>query len=178
MTATVTLAESDAMRWLRLLLLTAVNATVIRGLVNRVPEPREPDFIVLYPLRRGRLATNVDTYQDDLVASVKFMDASTQLDVQCDVHGPHSGDNAQIISTIFRDDYACQYFEREGTTTRPLYASDPIQALFSNAENQGEECWRVDVSLQIEQVVQMPQQFFDELNAELINVDVLLYPII
>lgn len=175
--ATVTIAESDAMRWLRLLLLTVVDATIIRGLVNRVPEPRTPDFVVLYPLRRVRLATNYDTYQDDDVASLKFMDTSTQLDVQCDVHGPRSGENVQVISTIFRDDYACQYFERGGTNTRPLYASDPVQALFSNAENQGEERWRVEVSLQIEQVVQVPQQFFDELTADLASVEA-VYPII
>jgi hypothetical protein len=178
--ATVTPSESSAMRDLRLLILSMLpDVTVIRGLINRVPEPSEADFIVIWPLRRTRLATNVDSYQDDVTLSVKFLDASTQLDVQCDVHGPRSGECAQIVSTMLRDDYACQFFERAGSDTRPLYASDPVQALFFNAENQGEERWRIELSLQIAQVVQAPQEFFDELTLDpgLINVDAVYPPV-
>jgi hypothetical protein len=173
---TVAPVESSAMRDLRLLLLTMVtDTTVIRGLVNRVPEPREADFIVLFPLRRTRMATNVNSYQDDSARSVKFMDASVQLDVQCDVHGPRSGENAQIVTTMFRDDYSCQYFERAGSATRPLYSTDPSQVAFFNAENQSEERWRLEVSLQIEQVVQATQEFFDDLESAIIDVDA-VYP--
>ena len=37
---------------------------VIRGQVNRVPQPTSPDHVVMWPLMRTRLATNVDTVID------------------------------------------------------------------------------------------------------------------
>ena len=40
---------------------------IIRGQVNRVPEPGQPDFIVLWPLMRDRLATNIDATTDSQV---------------------------------------------------------------------------------------------------------------
>lgn len=41
---------------------------VVLGQVNRVPEPSVSDFVIMWPLRRVRLATNVDTSAD-----VKFI---------------------------------------------------------------------------------------------------------
>lgn len=40
---------------------------VIRGQANRVPEPSLPDYVVMWPLRRDRLSTDIDTYQDNIV---------------------------------------------------------------------------------------------------------------
>lgn len=37
---------------------------IIQAQVNRVPEPTGPDFVVMTLLRRGRLATNIDTTMD------------------------------------------------------------------------------------------------------------------
>ena len=37
---------------------------VIRGQVNRVPEPAGADFVVLWPLMRDRLAVNIDDWAD------------------------------------------------------------------------------------------------------------------
>lgn len=37
---------------------------VIAGQVNRVPEPPSPDFVVMWPIARNRLAWNVDSYID------------------------------------------------------------------------------------------------------------------
>lgn len=48
--------------------LTATNparpVSIVRGQVNRVPEPLGPDFVVLWPLMRDRLAMNIDAYAD------------------------------------------------------------------------------------------------------------------
>lgn len=41
---------------------------VIRGQVNRVPEPNGQDFVVLWPLSRDRLALNIDTATDSIMA--------------------------------------------------------------------------------------------------------------
>lgn len=37
---------------------------VIQGQINRVAEPRDSDFVVFWPLRTPRLATNIDTAED------------------------------------------------------------------------------------------------------------------
>lgn len=37
---------------------------VVRGLVNRVPEPGSGDFVMMIPLRRERIETNTDSWND------------------------------------------------------------------------------------------------------------------
>ena len=37
---------------------------VIQGQVNRVAEPASPDFVIMWPLSRPRISTNVDSYVD------------------------------------------------------------------------------------------------------------------
>lgn len=39
-------------------------ATLIKGQVNRTPEPLNTNYVVYWPLRRPRLSTNVDTSKD------------------------------------------------------------------------------------------------------------------
>lgn len=51
---------------------------VIRAQVNRVPEPASPDFVLMTPIRRERLATNIDTWADTLIFAAI---AGTQLTV-------------------------------------------------------------------------------------------------
>lgn len=108
-------------------------------------------------------------------AGYKIAVAPTQLDVQLDVHGPASGDNAQILSTLLRDEYATQMFDDGGLDLQTLYASDPRQVPFVNAESQWEERWVVTASLQANLAVQVPQEFADQLHADLIDVDA-VYP--
>ena len=80
--------------------------------------------------------------------------------IQLDVHGPNSSENAQIISTLFRDDFAFQIFRNSGFDVAPLYADDPKQIPFINAEQQYEYRWSIDAHLQANQVVLgLPQQF-------------------
>ena len=40
---------------------------VIRGQVNRVPQPAQTDYVVIWPVTRARLATNTDTLADVIV---------------------------------------------------------------------------------------------------------------
>lgn len=95
----------------------------------------------------------------------------TQVTVQLDVHGPNSADNAQIISTLFRDDYAVQSMTASGFDLAPLYADDPKQVPFANDQQQIEYRWVIDARLQVNPTVSVPQQFADQLNAILIDVD-------
>ena len=114
-----------------------------------------------------------------LATGIQNLTQQTRIMVQVDVHGPNGADNAQTISTLFRDDYATLWFYRNGYTAQgitPLYVEDPKQAPFINAEQQYEDRWIVEVSIQANQVVTVPQDFADALNADLISVQA-TYPL-
>jgi hypothetical protein len=85
--------------------------------------------------------------------------------IQIDVHGPLSGDNVSRITGLFRSEYATTAFAQTGFDVQPLYADDPSQRPFINAEQQYEYRWGVDLCLQVNPVVKTPQQFADELEA-------------
>ena len=197
---------------------------VVRGEVNRVPEPQGTDFCVMWPLLRERLSTNVDTLNDiAFIGSISgttltvtktltgtiinnlLLDANgilanttivTQLSgttggagtyqvsntqtlgsttiqagsksalqpvkvsMQVDVHGPSSADNAHIITTLFRDDYGVVSFgSLDSVDVQPLYCEEPRQVPFTNGEQQLEERWIIQIYLQANPVVAVPQQF-------------------
>ena len=177
MPATISLTETQTMTALRAVLLGIVPAgvEVIRAQQNRVPEPVGPDFVLLTPILRTRLATNVDTYTDAPLAAppvgTRNSLAPMQITVQIDVHGPASADNAQMISTLLRDEYGCIAFAATGYDVQPLYADDPRETAFENGEQQTEYRWSVDAVLQANPVIGTPHDFADVLNVGLIEVD-------
>jgi hypothetical protein len=207
---------------------------VIKGQINRTPEPASPDFVVMTPILRDRLATNVDSYADAVftgsisgttltvtavpegalavgrtvfgpnvtagttiialgtgrggtgtyvvapsqTAAAETMAAGTQeilspvkVTVQLDVHGPNSEDNAQAISTLFRDAQAAYFFSASGVDVAPLYADALRQIPFLNGEQQVETRWIVEAVMQANPVLTVPQQFAAALAVDLIEVD-------
>jgi len=107
-----------------------------------------------------------------LSAGTASLTQPTEIAFQLDVHGPNSADNAQIISTAFRDEYAVEQFAFAGFPVTPLYADDPRQAPFFNAEQQYETRWVVEAVLQADQVVSgIPQQFAASTTLVLVNVE-------
>lgn len=95
----------------------------------------------------------------------------TEVTVQLDVHGPNSADNAQVISTLFRDQYAVSFFDDQDHGVSPLYADDPKQVPFTNENQQVEQRWVVDAHLQINPAVLVSQQFAQTLSVDLIEVE-------
>jgi hypothetical protein len=208
---------------------------VVDGQDNRVPEPSISDFVVMTPINRLRLETNVDTFVDcsfigsisgavltvtqvligsltinnlvfgpnvalntlivaqtsgtplgvgtytlsqtqnlgsqKMACGVVQMLQPTQLTVQLDVHGPNSADNAQIITTTFRDDFAVEALTALNTNVAPLYADDPKQIPFINDQQQYETRWIIEAVLQVNQTVTAPQQFADQVQVGLDLVD-------
>lgn len=111
-----------------------------------------------------------------LSAGGKDMTQPTMTVVQVDVHGPKSNDNATVISTSLRDEYGVALFEAQGFPgITPLYADDPRQAPFTNDQNQVENRWIVEVALQVDATVRVPQQYADQVVVGLISVDA-VYP--
>lgn len=112
-----------------------------------------------------------------LAAGTKAVAQPTQVTIQLDVHGPNSADNAQTISTLFRDAYATQFFADAGFDGAPFYADDPKQMPFVNENQQVENRWVIDAVMQSNSAItNLPQQFADQLVPTLINVDA-TYPI-
>ncbi len=185
MSATISVTETAALTALRGFLLsiipgcttTPVTCEVIRGQINRVPEPTSSDFIVMTPLMQTRLATNIDAFQDNVSTGFRNSESQVQFTIQLDFHGPNSGDNCQIFATLWRDEYATTFFESltPSIDAEPLFCSDPRQTPFINGENQYEYRWTADAEMQINPVITVDQQFAAQLQATIISVDV-AYP--
>lgn len=171
MPGTIDLTETLILAALRTVLIGFVlpGTEVIRTEINRVPEPKTATFVTMTPTKRERLASDVVTYDPD--RDVMLILQATQLTVSLDIHGPNSADNAQIISTLFRDDAACVAFDALGLAIQPLFAGEPGQSAFMNAAQQIEWRWTIDVDLQVNPVITLAQQFATELVVDLIEVD-------
>lgn len=98
-----------------------------------------------------------------------------QLDVHSDGTSTQGADNAQVISTLFRDEYAVDAFRALSADVTPLYADDPKQIPFINDSNAYESRWVIEAHLQVNATVMVPQQFADQLAATLKPVEV-YYP--
>lgn len=101
----------------------------------------------------------------------------TEVVLQIDVHGPTSTENAQVISTLFRDPYAVSWFAQNAANIMPLFADDPNQIPFFNAEDQTEYRWVVEAHLQANIALALPQQYADAVNVLLQNVDAVFPPV-
>ena len=148
-----------------------VGVECFQGQANRVVEPVGPDFIVMTPANRMRMATNVDSYDTtDAAPTVLDIAASTQFSVQLDIHGPNGSDYAQTIATLFRDEYGCRELDPTGRIA-PLFADDGKQMPFINGENQFENRWVMNLAMQGSPTISTPQDFAA-------NVAVTIVPII
>lgn len=234
--------QEDSFTVLRAFILNVLpdNIPVVQGQGNRVAEPQADNYVIMIPIRRERIETNVDNFHDDAyigsisggvltvtrvlaglvkpgatptgtgVAAGTTVGAQltgpvggigtyvvtppqtlgsitlqagagtylqpTKLTVQVEVHGDLSADYAQIISTMFRDEYAVDFFSSFTIGSIhpdvvPLYADDPRQLPFSNDQQQVEDRWVIEALLQVNATVIAPQQFADRVDIGLINVD-------
>jgi hypothetical protein len=168
----VTPNEDYVITALRAFLLSVVPAgvEVVQAQVNRVPEPAGDTFIIMTPVRRMRLATNTDVHDGDVKQTSAMQ--PTQFDYQLDVHGGKGGDICQIVTTLMRDEYATTYFSDNYPSVSPLYCDDIRQMPFVNAENQYEDRWVIQASLQVDTIVEFPQQSATSLAIDVISVDV------
>jgi hypothetical protein len=120
-------------------------------------------------------AYNVSASQDgggqEMAAGINAITQPTRIDVQLDVHGQNSPDFAQTISTLMRDEFATGQFADILPSVSPLHADDPKRMPFVNDQQEYEWRWVVEVKLQANQTVTVGQQFFDQAQVILVNVD-------
>lgn len=172
---TLSLTESNVLQALGTFL-TAVLPTgtdIVVGQDNRVAAPTATNYAVMTPIMRTRLATNLTTYADGYPTDpeTRADTQATMLTIQVDTFGPASGDNAQLIQTLLRSDWACDQFAGYDFDVTPLYTSEPRQMKFTNESMQVEQRWTIDVQLQANHVVTVPQEFAGEIVAGVISVD-------
>jgi hypothetical protein len=149
---------------------------VVKGQINRVPAPTSPSYVVMTMMMRERLDTTTDTYQDNVTTGFQYSQVSTEFTIQCDFHGLTSGDMAQIVSTLFRDHSANDFFSTVtvggvNMTCQPLYTSDPRQMPFYDDQGQVEYRQSVDICLQANPTVTQVQQFAASLQVGVFQVD-------
>jgi hypothetical protein len=174
MPTSISITEDDVFATLRTFLLGIVadGVEVIAGQDNRVPEPLSDDFLVLTQLGQVRLSTNSDTYTDPGTnPGTRNFKRATKSTIQIDIHGPNSADNAAMIETLYRSEYAVDSFKASGLDIRPLYCEDAKQMPFINGENQFEQRWIITAVIQYNPVTAVPQDFADALSVNIISVD-------
>lgn len=114
------------------------------------------------------VAQNVGS--ERMAAGVVALLQSVNLGFLLDFHGQASPDNVQAVTTAWRDIYATDFFSdpaRAGPAAAakvsPLYHDEPAQRPFSNENMQIENRWAVTLHCQADQVLELPQQFADQL---------------
>lgn len=168
--ATISITEEQLFTALRGFITSLVDASVpvVQGLQNRVSTPAG-DFIVMTGIGAQQLATTTQEY--DRIASTQINQQSKQWMAQIDCYGVSAGDNAAMLSEMVRTPYAAGSFATGGLGIQPLYASDPRQLPFVTGEDEYQERWTFEISLQYNPQVTVPQEFADALTVGLINVD-------
>lgn len=176
MTVSIDLTESQIFAALRAFILSCVPADweVVKGQVNRVPTPAGPNYVVMWPLRRERIETNIETGvavpPDPQLAATTY-EQHLKLAVQVDFHGPLSADYSTVFTTLARSEFATQYFDGRDEAVQMLYADDARQLAFETGEKQWEDRWTVECMLQANPVTTTVQQFADTVKVGLIEID-------
>lgn len=173
MTATISITESQLYQAFGNFLAGVLTCTIMQGQQNRVAMPTG-NFLTMTSLGTTGLSTDKATYQP--LASTQTHTRSTRWDVQLDFYGPSAADNANLIATLMKSDYACGQIEASGLSMDPLYAEEPRQIPFVNAENQYEKRWTVQCALQFNPTVVVSQQFATSLEVIPANIDVVFPP--
>jgi hypothetical protein len=98
---------------------------------------------------------------------------NAEMTVQLDFHSADlsSADMAQTASTLLRSEYGTKFFSTGNPAIAPLYADDPAERPFINAENQYEWRWVLDARIQVNQTAAVGQQFTDAVQIARIAVD-------
>lgn len=149
--------------------LVPTGTEILRGPINRVALPKLP-CVVFTPLFHKRLRTNLHTDDDvyPLTGSTTATEEAIEQYVQFDFYGPESGDWSAAAEMLWRDEYGCNMLNPDAS---PLYTNDARMVPLVTGEEQYLERYTLTAVLQWNAVTSIPQEFADEANVVLINVD-------
>ena len=171
MTAIVAnITEDQILTAFRNYVLSLVDCEVIRTPVNRAAMPKGP-FIALTPSGNSALSQTISSYADTThtptppalpyKTTARTVLRPAQYDIQVDCYGLGSGDRANTLSMLIRDQYGIE--NMENTVITPLFATDAHQMPIVDGEAQYEERWTFEVQLQINPAIVLPQAAADSI---------------
>lgn len=140
-------------QWLQSILPTGMR--VVQGQQNRNAPPRDP-FAVMTIIGRERIATNGWAYDGE---ATRTLTEQVQVTMQINLFGPASSNQMQAVTLFWRDFQAVDFFKGLGVPISPLFTSTTRQLGFETGERQYEDCWTVDLSMQVTLTTRAPQQF-------------------
>lgn len=170
---TISIKEADLRQALLVWLGALTAGEVVAGQDNRVAMP-SGTFIVLQTLRTVGLSTNKESW--DFVNLTVANSRDTEWVCQLDFYGPTAADDATLVATLVRTQYACDQFALSGLDMAPLYADDPRQTSMINGEEQYQQRYTFDFHAQFNPVVTTPGQFASTLQITPVDVDVRFPP--
>lgn len=141
----------------------APGAEIVRGQVNRTPQP-SGDCIVLTELLQIDLELPYSTTANSTTA---ILHSPKQVDVQIDFYSSSAGDWANAITAAFRTGYGFKSFP---ASIKPLFCSDARQAPLITGEHQWGARWIVTASMQYNATVSIPMESAEELELSSITV--------
>lgn len=105
---------------------------------------------------------------ETMAAGIETLLQPVEAHIQLDIFGPNSWNNADIVSTVFRDERGVLLFASgdppvSGAIT-PLYVEDPRQMPFIDENQQYEDRWVVELHLEVNQTLNLPQEFASALD--------------
>ncbi len=143
-------------------------SNVIQGLPNRAAMPL-PGFVTVQAIHTRRLRTNLGTWDEtNPNPTVSSLEQGLELTVQIDCYGPASGDWANMLSTLLRDEAGCTAL---APNCQPLYADEARMVPLVDGEGQYEERWSLDARIQMNPVTTIAQQFASAAHVTLIDVE-------
>jgi len=162
------ITDKDVFNALRAFLLVVfpTGVEVVRSLDNRVAMPNS-NFVLMQAVTQERLATNISSYVLDNDGDTKNIQQKINYGIQLDVYGSNAANNADVISTLFRDAFAYDSFP---DNVKPLYCDNPSQLVFVNDSKQYENRFMLMVYLQYDPTIAVPTQLATELSAPSIYV--------
>lgn len=145
---------------------------VIQMPANRTSMPPPvPGFVGMTPRAQGRIATNFERWDQsqggnpDSIA----LEQAVSVAIQCDFYGAAANDWAVMFSTVIRSEYAVRQLD---PVAAPLYCDPPRFAPLVDGEEEYESRWIVTAYVQYNPVTSTPEQFANQLEANLVNIDV------
>lgn len=132
---------------------------------NRAPMPLG-DFIYMTPAHRDQLATTTHSY--DKADGLNRIGRSNALAYQLDIYGDNATDNAQVIATLFRDSFGCDFLAPFGI--QPLYCDKGHQMPLVTGEAQYLNRWTLTATLQANPTISTPTEFADSVQVTMVEI--------
>lgn len=161
----IDVTEDHVLTGLRAWLLHALpdGTQVITGQQNMAPLPLGR-VVVMTPLMQTAL--DVPTTKYNREAGTVSKRQSKDWRVQLDCYGDNAADAAAMLQTLFRTEIAFDWMAEQKLSIRPLWAEEPRNMAFINDAMNYENRWMLEVHLQVNPAVTVPQEFAEELKVD------------